>query len=333
MATQKTSTTPAAAPPAAAATAAPAAVETPAAAPQLVEGVDLSGIEFFEPDAPGAAGDQPPAEEAAAETPAEGEEGAEGEQQEETPTEEPAKKPEPQSEVFLRMAKMEAVNRELKAKLEELEKGREELTEENFWDLAAKKGIDRQKLIDQLVDPESKKKPKTEAELKAEKLEQEVALLKKREEEREAALQAERRRALVEEQKGGLRKSINEAEDLPFVKAFGEDAVDNIWETARQYYQQHNTAPDLAAITRTWEAYYAEKYAKAQPALTPGATNGTMPASRSPQQTASARPPAPGPKPKLTNRAAASATPPAPNRPQTEEERIKAATEAITFEP
>lgn len=298
----------------------------------MVEGVDLTGVKLFVDEK----SKDEPAGEAAADPVVEGEDAA-GEEGELGAAAPAAVKPKvaekPNSASFLAMARLEKQNREFKQELEKLRAGAKpvDLTEENFWDLAAERGIDAQKLVNRLVDRKEPPKPKTAAEIETERLKKDVEELRQREKARDDEKAAERARAGEASAKEELKRVMGEkTEELPFVNAYAEDATDTIWAAMVEHYKKTGDALDPLEQAHKLEEFYKAKHEKAQAALTPKNAKGTIPSSsRSPQQTGSGRPPAAGPR-NLTNRATA-ATSPTRNTPLTEDERIEEATKALKY--
>jgi hypothetical protein len=315
-------------------------------APKIVEGIDLTGINLFAPEEEGATeesqsggdGAQGEGQGEGAEVTAEGgEEGAPSAAQGEGVEGAPATaEPKPGSRTFLQLARLERSNRELQAKLKELETrpAAEELTEENAWDVLAKKGIDPQRMVDKLVErAKNPPKPKSPAELEADRLRKDVEELRKRDEAREAEARAEKARAATAQGRANVRTEIDKAaEELPFVAAYAEEAVDSIWDAMVAHYQKTGDALSPMDLAKDLEKFYEERHTKGDAALTKRKKPGTLPpSSRSHQPTGSGRPPAAGPK-NLTNRVSAAAAPSERVKPLTEEERIAEATKALRFE-
>lgn len=311
-------------------TAAPAPTAPAEGEKRIVEGVDLTGIKLFT-DEPTDEPKEAPAAEGEAQGEGEGEGEAQGEGEPAAPVK-PKLVEKPKSEQFVQLSRLERQNREMKAELEKLKaQPKSEITLENFWDEATKRGIDPQKAIDALVARKDPPKAKTPAELEAEKLKKDVEELRAREQAREQADRVAKAKAAESDAKGTLRKDFEEQrEDLPFVNAYAEDAADTIWAAMQTHYQQTGEVLDALEQAHKLEEFYRSRHEKAQAALTPAKEPGKMqPSSRSPQQTGSGRPPAAGPR-NLTNRATA-ATPPKRDRPLTEDERIEEATRALKF--
>lgn len=294
--------------------------QTPETAPEglVVDGVDLGDINLFEP---------PPETE---ETPAEPAAAAEVASAEPAPAE---PKPEPAPETAKALARLERQLQQERQRAKELEEKanqKPKVTLETLWQVAAENGITPQQAVQFLAEGGTPPKVKTEAERRAEELEKQVSELRRETEERKAAEQRAVLAAKQREYKAGLLKEFEANEKTPHLAAFGEEAVDALFAEAERLFQTTGEPPDMDELAQKFEQRFAERYAKAAEALTKrrGAVN--MPAaSRSPQQTASGRPPASGPK-SLTNRAAASASPPK-REALTDEEREEEAAAALSW--
>ncbi len=286
-----------------------------------VDGVDLSDVNLFAPEAEGQAEEPAVTEETAIEAAEDALEAAPVEEKKPEPKPEPKK-----SEEFLRMARLERQLREERAARQKFEEqlkaaAAEDINEDNALELLAKRGITLQKLAEQAIRGKTPPAPKSEAEKRAEELEKQVLELRKEAEERKKSeADAKHRDAIAHYQNDLKSKLVADVDAFPFCAADPDEAVENIWAAAQAHMQQTGEAPDLLQVAEKWEAYERERFEKRQAALTARGTKGKISSvAPSHQQTAS-RTPASGPK-TLTNRAAASSAP-ARKTPLTEDERM-----------